>query len=134
MERRFGTARRFFLNHYVGNYCPLIFLEDSGRNRTPQTLRAVDKPALFEICDRHLVSLIRILRPEWVIGVGRFAESRIEELRGGGDGLPPFRSAGILHPSPANPRANRGWEQQVVARLYELGVWKDVEQPDREPE
>ena len=36
--KRFGTAREFFREHIVMNYCPLAFLEKTGRNRTPDKL------------------------------------------------------------------------------------------------
>ena len=31
---RFGSAEAFFGRFFVANYCPLVFLEESGRNRT----------------------------------------------------------------------------------------------------
>ena len=34
----FGTPERFFRHHFIANYCPLVFLEDTGRNRTPDKL------------------------------------------------------------------------------------------------
>ncbi len=35
----------------------------------------------------------------------------------------PFLAGRILHPSPASPQANRGWAEQAVRQLQELGVW-----------
>ena len=32
---RFGTPERFFDRVFVANWCPLVFMDDSGRNRTP---------------------------------------------------------------------------------------------------
>src|SRR6185369_4193405 len=32
---RFGTPEAFFAEHFVANYCPLVFCETSGCNRTP---------------------------------------------------------------------------------------------------
>jgi len=55
------------------NYCPLAFLESSGRNRTPDKLAASEKAAVFAACDRHLRAVVAVLRPEWVVGVGSFA-------------------------------------------------------------
>ena len=31
---KFGTPQQFFSSHYVVNYCPLVWMEESGRNRT----------------------------------------------------------------------------------------------------
>ena len=40
---QFGTPARFFADHFVANYCPLLFLEASGRNRTPDKLPAAER-------------------------------------------------------------------------------------------
>ncbi len=121
-RRRFGTPLRFFAGNYVGNYCPLAFLEASGRNKTPATLRAAEKTRLFGPCDTHLMAMIRALRPEWVIGIGAFAHERILAVVPHLAGHQP-RIERILHPSPANPRANQGWEKLVLERLTTLKVW-----------
>ena len=36
---RFGAADAFFREWFVLNYCPLVFLEESGRNFTPEATR-----------------------------------------------------------------------------------------------
>lgn len=117
---RFQTADRFFAEHTVLNYCPLAFVEASGRNRTPEKLRAAERTAVFAECDEHLCEVVRILDPDWVIGVGDFAATRAERVL---DGVDVGR---ILHPSPANPAANRDWAGQAAAQLCELGVWEDA--------
>ena len=38
---RFGRPEAFFRDHFVANYCPLVFMEASGRNRTPDKLAAL---------------------------------------------------------------------------------------------
>ena len=37
---RFSTAERFFDRVFVANWCPLVFMDESGRNRTPDKLPA----------------------------------------------------------------------------------------------
>ena len=37
-RERFGSPDRFFERFFVANYCPLVFMEPSGRNRTPDKL------------------------------------------------------------------------------------------------
>jgi single-strand selective monofunctional uracil DNA glycosylase len=123
MQERFGAAGNFFADHFVTNYCPLMFLEVRGANRTPDKLPRSERETLFAVCDEHLRSVITALEPEVVIGVGKFTENRIRALADTASRPPSYCPAGILHPSPANPRANRGWAEQAAARLVELGVW-----------
>ena len=118
--RRFGSAEEFFEGHFVANYCPLVFLEASGCNRTPDKLPARDQAPLTERCDEHLRRLVEILQPDWLIGIGRFATERGRAVIGE-DSL---RIGTILHPSPASPAANRDWEGTVTRQLQLLGVWK----------
>jgi len=108
---------RFFANHFIANYCPLVFMEDSGRNRTPDKLPADERDPLYRACDRHLRRLVRILEPDWLIGIGAFAEKRARAALGDS-----VEIATILHPSPANPRANRDWEGEVRQQLSALGL------------
>ena len=116
---KFGNAEAFARRHLVLNYCPLAFLEASGRNRTPDKLPAAERAALFALCDEHLREVIRLLRPRWVVGVGDFATRRAEQVLEG-DAL---RVVRILHPSPASPAANRDWAGRVTAQLKDYGIW-----------
>lgn len=116
---RFGSADAFFAEHFVLNYCPLAFLEASGRNRTPDKLPAAEAQALYRACDDHLHAAVALLQPEWVVGVGAFAEHRartaLAEL--------PLRFGRVLHPSPASPAANRDWAGTATSQLVEQGIW-----------
>jgi single-strand selective monofunctional uracil DNA glycosylase len=114
----FGTPERFFARFFVYNYCPLLFLEESGRNRTPDRLGAGDRAPLLEACDRALRLTVEHLQPKWVVGVGGFAAARAKELL---DGTGP-RVGRVLHPSPASPAANRGWAERATRELRELGI------------
>lgn len=114
----FGTPDAFFRQFFVANYCPLCFMEESGRNRTPDKLKAPERRALFDRCDRALRRVVLHLGPTHVIGIGAFAEAR---ARAALDGLD-LSIGRILHPSPANPRANRGWADAATAELAALGI------------
>jgi len=122
MRDRFGTADAFFRGHFVANYCPLVFMADSGRNITPDKLPAGERDPLFRACDEYLRRTLEVLAPRFAIGVGRFAESRIRAVAGDDGGI---RIASILHPSPASPAANRGWASVATRQLVELGLWSD---------
>jgi single-strand selective monofunctional uracil DNA glycosylase len=117
-QKTFQTPQRFFSRFFVTNYCPLLFIESSGRNRTPDQIRAAERKPLQEICDQALLRTIKHLEPNYVIGVGKFAENRARvALRGH-----QVKIGGIMHPSPANPKANRGWEAVIQKQLADLGI------------
>ncbi len=117
----FGTPEAFFARFFVANYCPLLFLEAGGRNRTPDQLPAAEKAPLLAACDAALLAVVRHLGPRLVVGVGGFAARRAgEALAGLGVAV-----GQILHPSPASPAANAGWEGTVRSQLASLGVeWR----------
>lgn len=116
---RFGTPQAFFAEHFVANYCPLAFFA-GGRNLTPDKLPVAEQAPLLTACDAHLRALVDILQPEWVIGIGNWAEKRAVEALGGQRGL---KFGRILHPSPASPAANRGWAAAASQQLHALGIW-----------
>ena len=117
-KETFGTPDRFFRRFFVANYCPLMFLDEDGRNRTPDHLPAADRKPLLDVCDRALREMIDALSPRYVVGVGRFAETRARAALGEYD----IVIGGITHPSPANPKANRGWRPIIEKELEELGI------------
>jgi len=116
---RFASSEAFFKDHFVANFCPLAFMEESGRNRTPNKLPASESKPLFECCDRYLRRLVEILCPSWVVGIGAFAEARAKVSLGDME----VRIGKVLHPSPASPAANRGWADLAVRQLQEQGIW-----------
>jgi single-strand selective monofunctional uracil DNA glycosylase len=116
--QRFGNAEAFFEDHFVVNYCPLAFVEASGRNRTPDKLAKTEREALFVACDGHLRATVGALAPDWLIGVGDFAANRARDVF-----KDHLRIGKILHPSPACPASNVDWAGKVTAQLQKLGVW-----------
>ena len=93
-------------------------MEASGRNRTPDKLPVGEKRRLFAACDRALYRTVELLKPAYVIGVGKFAEERaMVSLQG----LNPTIGR-ITHPSPANPKANKGWDHLVESELAGMGI------------
>ncbi len=117
-RERFGSPEAFFSRFFVWNYCPLCFLEESGRNRTPDKLPAAERAPLFEACDRALRDLVDELGPRWVVGVGKFAEDRAKAALRERD----VEIGRILHPSPASPAANKNWAGAAEAALARLGI------------
>jgi single-strand selective monofunctional uracil DNA glycosylase len=117
-QKQFGTPERFFTRFFVANYCPLLFIDADGRNRTPDALPLSQRKSLLAACDRALRLTVEWFTPRYVVGVGQFAEDR---ARAALNGLQ-VTVGGITHPSPANPRANRGWEALVEEKLSSLGI------------
>ena len=119
MGKRFITADFFFAEHFVGNYCPLVFMEASGKNRTPDKLANVEKNALINLCDNYLRDFVQALRPSYLIGVGSYAENCLQR----NFSSQVYTIDKILHPSPASPLANNGWDQQATNKIKALGIW-----------
>jgi len=124
---RFKTPRTFFKSHFVVNYCPLVFMEASGKNRTPDKLQASEARSLQAVCDEHLSAVIEALMPSFLVGVGTYAEKCL--LRVVSDNKHGIQYSPtivrILHPSPASPAANKDWASVATKQLIEGGVWSE---------
>jgi single-strand selective monofunctional uracil DNA glycosylase len=118
-RERFKTPRKFFKKHFVTNYCPLVFMEESGRNRTPDKLKPAERAALQEICDAHLSAVLDAVEPRVAVGVGAYAEQAMQRVVGDRR----IEVTRILHPSPASPLANKNWTATVTKQLKDAGVW-----------
>ncbi len=116
-KNRFIEPEAFFDRFFVWNYCPLSFMEEGGRNRTPDKLPIAERTALFEVCDKALARVAKELDVDWVVGVGAFAEQRAKQAISAD-----IKFGRILHPSPASPKANAGWEEAIEAEFEALGI------------
>ena len=103
-SERFQSAADFFNDHFVVNYCPLVFMEETGRNRTPDKLPRSERAIVYQACDAYLKEIVCLLRPAWIVGVGDFAMARAKQTLGeNGTAATPTKIGKILHPSPASP-------------------------------
>lgn len=124
-EEMYGSADAFFERAFVANYCPLIWMSESGANITPDKLPREQQAAVDAACQRHLVRLLEILQPKLLVGVGKYA---MEQLATAAQQLPErtFTLGTILHPSPASPIANKCWpekpREQFLSLLAEAGL------------
>ncbi len=117
----FGTAEHFFADHFVANYCPLVWMSETGANLTPDKLPARDLQPVEEACLAYLVETIRLLEPQILVGVGGYARKKLEQAA---LLLPDktFAIGTLLHPSPASPLSNRSWPELPKQQLRDLGI------------
>ncbi len=114
--KRHPEADAFFAHAFVLNYCPLLFLGESGVNITPDKVAKEDRYKLEAVCDKALAETIRVLQPKHIVGVGMYAAKRAA-LVTGSDAI-----ITMPHPSPASPAANKGWEKAARKALAEAGL------------
>lgn len=114
----FQTPQAFFKRFFVANYCPLMFMESGGRNRTPDKLPVAEKRPLLAICDEALRRTLQHFQPELAIGIGAFAARRVSVAAADLE----IATGQLTHPSPANPKANRGWTALITTELRQMGV------------
>ena len=91
---------------------PTTSSRTTARSRSSRRAAAIARPTscpsasarrCFAPATRTCAGWCAALEPEWVIGIGAFAEARAREA------LPGARVGRITHPSPANPRAQENW-------------------------
>jgi single-strand selective monofunctional uracil DNA glycosylase len=126
MRQRYSTAEEFSKDAFVANYCPLLFLDEAGRNLTPDKIAKQDRAGLYAVCDRFLLLLMEALQPRWAVGVGAFALQRLQAVLGTRTDEARFAAPRVVmipHPSPANPRANRDWAGLARTILVREGIW-----------
>jgi single-strand selective monofunctional uracil DNA glycosylase len=116
IQKRHESPAAFFERAFVLNYCPLLFLAESGANLTPDKVARPERDKLEAICDRSLAATLRALRPTYLVGVGQYAAKRAAKVA----------TTEIVvcmpHPSPASPAANRGWLASAQRSLEDAGL------------
>ena len=117
-KERYGEPTKFFKTFFILNYCPLVFMKESGANFTPDKLSKDAAEPLFNACAKALEETIDVLEPKRLIGVGKFAATQARKDLGSSK----ITIEPILHPSPASPMANRGWAPQAEKQLQAMGI------------
>ena len=116
-----GTPDNFFKNCLVYNHCPLIFMGKSGKNVTPPDMKIDVRNKLLQLCDETLKDVIELYSVKHIVGLGRFAETRAKKVVN--DNLIKDAEVSFLiHPSPASPAANKGWNDLAYKSLTDSKV------------
>ena len=116
-----GTPEIFFKNCLVYNHCPLIFMGKSGKNVTPPDMKIDVRNKLLQLCDETLKDVIELYSVKHIVGLGRFAETRAKKVVN--DNLIKNVDVSFLiHPSPASPAANKGWNELAYKTLTDSKV------------
>jgi single-strand selective monofunctional uracil DNA glycosylase len=114
---RHPSPETFFERALILNYCPLLFLGETGANVTPDKIAKPERVALEAICDSALADVVRILQPEHIVGIGQYAAKCAARVLGD-----TARITTMPHPSPASPAANRGWAGSARRALADAGL------------
>ncbi|XP_036355552.1 single-strand selective monofunctional uracil DNA glycosylase-like isoform X2 [Octopus sinensis] len=119
-----GTPEVFFKDCYVYNFCPLQFMKTSARNVSPGKLKITERKQLIAACNHAFLQVVQLLQVKLVIGVGNFASENASKAVKGlqQDLFSQLRIETLMHPSPANPSANKNWPSYAVNRLKEIGI------------
>lgn len=120
-SEKFPTVDDFFADHFVANFCPLVWMKDTGANLTPDKIAADSMLPVNEACLAHLCTVVELLDPQYLIGVGAYAEKQLAAAAKETGSTATLDK--ILHPSPASPAANKDWAGTASRQLTELGIW-----------
>ncbi|KAL3286997.1 hypothetical protein HHI36_001483 [Cryptolaemus montrouzieri] len=111
-----GSPHIFFKNSFVYNYCPIALMKKEGANITPAELEVSIKTPLEEACDKTLLEVAKLLKPEFIIGIGRYAEKRakiaLKSLS------PEIKIIYLTHPSPRSATSNN-WAEKANQFIIE---------------
>ena len=113
MASHYGSRDEFLSRCTVLNYCPLLFLDEKGRNFTPDCLQRDFRSKIEDLCTASLSSILAILSPSSVIALGRFAEGKAKACT----------SASVYyfpHPSPLNPSSYSFWKEKALEELRRI--------------
>ena len=83
--------------------------------------RAGDKKKVYELCDKALYRILSLLQGTEIIAVGRVVNERLIKVRQ--KFSLDINIHFLMHPSPANPAANKGWSEIAEKSLSELNIF-----------
>ena len=123
MQSRYPSSSQFPPHVAIMNYCPVVFVDRgaTGKNIIPEKIVLEVRKKLEQVCDNYLDDVITMIKPKNVVGIGQYAKKKLDlsisRLK------QDIYVTSILHPSPANPKANTGWALIVEDHLVHEHIW-----------
>ena len=99
----------------------------TGKNVTPPELKSSGtdlRNQILSLCDAAFLQILRLLQAEVVVCVGKFAHARV--LRLVKQHHLQVKVVLLMHPSPINPLANKGWKEIALKALQETDILTDL--------
>jgi single-strand selective monofunctional uracil DNA glycosylase len=112
LERAWGSAGEAYANWFVGNPCPLLFLEPDGSNVTPADgrLRRIEEVREFRL--EAVRDFARILAPRAIVALGNDVAAAVAEVAA--TAVPSDAFLAFGHPARA---PSERWARELVAEL-----------------
>lgn len=121
-KKVFVNPENFFKENFVLNYCPLGFIDEVGKNVTPDKLPQELREQVEKICDNFLSFFVEIYKPDLILGVGRYAEKQAQKINSLN-----LKVVYLPHPSPLNPQSYQLWIKNegelMLEKLQSQGIW-----------
>ena len=114
MQSLYPKSNELFSHITVQNYCPLAFLDDSGKNIALNNVK--NRKELESLCDNYIKDYILDNNIKVLVGVGVYAYEKLLSLNLN------LTVIKILHPSPLNPLSHKGWDEGVMKQIGEYLV------------
>ena len=77
---------------------------------------------MYDLCDKALVRILSLLQATEIVTVGRTVNERLIKIRE--KFCLDINIHFLMHPSPANPAANRGWSEIAEKSLSDLNIFQ----------
>ncbi|XP_068240626.1 single-strand selective monofunctional uracil DNA glycosylase isoform X2 [Palaemon carinicauda] len=89
-----------------------------------------ERSGLEAICNAALVDTVKLLGIEHLVCVGNYTTEK-SKLALERAGLESIKISTLMHPSPVNPAANKGWREIAIRQLTESGVIHYFKAPEK---
>lgn len=76
LEDMWGGLDTLLADVFVMNMVPLAYFSEAGENLTPPDLDREDRERVLKPCLAYFRSIVRAMRPEVIVGVGRWSQTQ----------------------------------------------------------